>query len=190
MEGGMINSDASHLITFRDIHKRKQVELNLKRREAIMGAINLASQQFLRNTAWETNIPAFLEYIGQAAEANRAYVSQNYEGQDGQVFTSQCYEWTMPGVTPQIDSPAFRQIPVRNFGLASWYTELSQERLVSAQIPELANADRPPFTERGVRSTVIVPIFVERRWWGFLGLEDYGNERKWSKAELDALQAA
>ena len=35
-----------------------------------------------------------------------------------------------------------------------------------------------------------MPIFVERRWWGLLGLEDHVNERKWSKAKLDALQAA
>jgi len=189
-EWGIGNTDASHLITIRDIHKRKQIELSLKRREAIMGALNLASQQFLRSSAWETNIPAFLEHIGQAAEVSRAYVFQNYVGKDGQVFTSQCYEWTAPGIAPQIDSPAFRQIPVRDIGPASWHTELSLERLVTAQILELDKADHAPFIERGVRSTVIVPIFVERRWWGFLGLEDYVNERKWSKVELDALQAA
>ena len=37
---------------------------------------------------------------------------------------------------------------------------------------------------------MIVPIFVENRWWGFLGLEDYVDERQWSKAKLDTLQAA
>jgi diguanylate cyclase (GGDEF)-like protein len=189
-ERGLDTTDASHLITFRDIHQRKQVELNLERREAIMGALNLAAQQFLRSAAWETNIPVFLEHIGQAAEVGRAYVFQNYEGQEGRVFTSQCYEWTAPGVAPQIDNPAFRQIPVQDIGPASWHTGLSQERLVTTRVLELSETERISFIERGVRSTVIVPIFVERRWWGFLGLEDYVNERQWSKAELDALQAA
>jgi diguanylate cyclase (GGDEF)-like protein/PAS domain S-box-containing protein len=184
------NTDASHLITFRDVHQRKQVELSLKRREAMMGALNLASQQFLRSAAWETNIQTFLEHIGQAAEVGRAYVFQNYEEQDGQIFTSQCYEWTAPGVAPQIDSPGFQRMPIRGIGPGSWYTELSQERLVAAQVLELDEADRVPFVERGVSSTVIVPIFVQLRWWGFLGLEAFVNERKWSKAELDALQAA
>jgi diguanylate cyclase (GGDEF)-like protein len=187
---GANNADTSHLITFRDIHLRKQVELNLQRREAIMGALNLASQQFLRSAAWETNIPAFLEHIGHAAEVGRAYVFQNYDGQDGQIFTSQCYEWTAPGVAPQIDNLAFRQIPIQGIGPISWHADLSQERLVSARISNLLEIDRAPFIERGVRSTVIVPIFVEMLWWGVLGLEDYINERQWSKAELDALQAA
>ena len=55
------DTDASHLIIFRDVHQRKQAELNLQRREAIMAALNQAAQQFLRTTAWEANIPEFLE---------------------------------------------------------------------------------------------------------------------------------
>ena len=186
----MNNTNINHLIIFRDIHQRKQAELNLQRREAIMEALTLASQQFLRATAWETYIPAFLERIGQAAEVGRTYMFQNYEGQDNQVLTSQCYEWTAPGIESQINNPAFQNIPVQGISPASWYTELSQERLVIARVWELPVTEQAIFIERGVRSTVIVPIFVERRWWGFLGLEDYANERKWSKAELDALQAA
>ena len=187
---GTDDADANHLIIFRDIHQRKQAELNLQRRESIMEALTLASQQFLRAAAWETNIPGFLEHIGRAAEVGRAYVFQNYEGQDSQIFTSQCYEWTAPGIEPQIDNPAFRNIPIQNISPASWYTELSQKRLVTARVWELPKEEQASYIERGVRSIVIVPIFVERHWWGFFGLEDYANERKWSKAELDTLQTA
>jgi diguanylate cyclase (GGDEF)-like protein/PAS domain S-box-containing protein len=187
---GTNNTDASHLIIFRDIHQRKQAELDLQRREAIMEALTRTSQQFLRAAAWETNIPGFLEHIGQAAEVGRAYVFQNYEGQDNQVFTSQCYEWTAPEIEAQIDNPTFRNVSIQNIIPASWYSELSQERLVTACIWELPEAEQVSFIKRDVRSTVIVPIFIGRRWWGFLGLEDYASERKWSKAELDALQTA
>jgi len=183
-------NEASHLIIFRDIHDRKQVELNLKRREAIMAALNATSQQFLRTYAWESHISAFLERIGQATEVGRAYIFQNYEGKNGQLYTSQCYEWTGPGVDPQIDNVAYHQIPIQNIGLANWHKELSQEKLVTVRVRKLPEADQVLFVERGVRSIVIVPIFVEGRWWGFLGLEDYVNDRNWSKMELDALQAA
>jgi diguanylate cyclase (GGDEF)-like protein/PAS domain S-box-containing protein len=183
-------ADASYLIIFRDIHQRKQVELDLRRREAIMEALTLASQQFLRTSAWETSIPLFLERIGLASEVGRAYVFQNYDGQDGQIFTSQCYEWTAPNVESQIDNLAYQHIPIQAIGPVSWYTELIQGRLVTAQIGQLPKADKASISERGVRSTVIVPIFVEHRWWGFLGLEEYADKRQWSKAELGALQAA
>lgn len=187
---GMNNPDASHLIIFRDIHERKQVELNLERREAIMAALNQTSQQFLRTSSWETYIPEFLERIGQAAEVGRAYVFQNYEDQNGTIFTSQCYEWTGSKIESQIDNAAYRQIPVQNIGPPDWHRKLSQKELVAARVHKLPTADQASFIERGVRSVIIAPIFVEGRWWGFLGLEDYVNDRDWSQVELDALQAA
>ena len=189
-EWGTKNNDASHLIIFRDIHQRRLVELNLQHREAIMEALTLTSQQFLRASAWETNVPIFLGRIGHAVDVNRAYVFQNYDGQDGRVYTSLCYEWTSPSVEPQINNQTFQHIPIQNIGPASWSVDLSQERLIAVRVWDLPKADQVPFTERGVRSIVIVPIFVETRWWGFLGLEDCLNDRKWSKAELDALQTA
>ena len=117
-EWGAHNPDSSHLIIFRDIHERKQVELNLKRREAIMEALNQTSQKFLRTSNWEAHIPEFLERIGQAAEVGRAYVFQNYEGKNGAIFTSQCYEWTDPEVGPQVDNTAYRQIPIQNMNVS------------------------------------------------------------------------
>jgi GAF domain-containing protein/PAS domain-containing protein len=189
-EGKPNSAGASYLLTFRDIHQRKQIELNLKRREAIMGALTRASQQFLRSAAWEAHIPAFLEDLGQAAEVGRAFVFQNYEERNEQEFTSLCYEWVAPGIAPQIDNPASHQIPVQAIGPASWSADLSQERLVAALIQDLPEENQAAFLNRGVRSIVIAPIFVERRWWGFLGLEDYTQERQWSKAKLDALQTA
>ena len=42
----------------------------------------------------------------------------------------------------------------------------------------------------GIRSMIIVPIFVEERWWGFIGFDDCVREREWSAAEIDALKAA
>lgn len=184
------STETSHLITFRDVHERKQAELSLRRREAMMGALSLAAQRFLTSAAWETNIATFLEHLGQAAEVGRVFIFQNYDCEDGRLFTSLCYEWTAPGIAAQIENPAVRQIPVQSIGPVSWQADLSQRKLVTTLVRDLSVGDRTPFLERGVRSFVIVPIFVETRWWGSLGLEDFTNDRQWSKTNLDALQAA
>jgi PAS domain-containing protein len=39
-------------------------------------------------------------------------------------------------------------------------------------------------------SIVIVPIFVEGEWWGFVGFDECFAEREWSAAEMEALKAA
>jgi signal transduction histidine kinase len=39
-------------------------------------------------------------------------------------------------------------------------------------------------------SVMVVPIFVGREWWGFIGFDDCVAERKWSAAETEALKGA
>jgi GAF domain-containing protein len=37
---------------------------------------------------------------------------------------------------------------------------------------------------------VVVPIFVEGKWWGFIGFDECQKEREWSTAEIGALKTA
>ncbi|MFZ5819644.1 MAG: histidine kinase N-terminal 7TM domain-containing protein [Chloroflexota bacterium] len=179
-----------YLVNFRNIHHRKQVEVDLERREAMLGAINMAAQQFLKTAAWEANIPAFLERLGQVAGVSRAYVFQNYHGQDSLLYTSQTYEWTARDAKPRLDDPKFRHIPIKQIGPAGWSDQLSQGKLITAIANELALSEQQALLDPSIRSIMLAPIFVEGNWWGFLGLEDHTNERPWRKAELESLQAA
>src|SRR6266545_1035972 len=36
----------------------------------------------------------------------------------------------------------------------------------------------------------VIPIFVEKKWWGFIGFDECRYERVWKGAELDALHTA
>jgi signal transduction histidine kinase/DNA-binding response OmpR family regulator len=42
----------------------------------------------------------------------------------------------------------------------------------------------------GIQSLLLIPIFVENAWWGFLGLTDCHDTRPWTEAERDSLRAA
>lgn len=178
------------LFNFQNIQHRKQAEMDLERREAMLGAINMAAQQFLKTAAWEPNIPSFLERLGQVAEVSRTYVFQNYHDQDGLLCTSQTYEWIAPNIKPQINNPLFRGIPIKQIGPADWSNQLSQGKLVNAITKDLPPLEQRALLKRNVRSTLIAPIFVKGKWWGILGLEDHNNERPWSRAELESLQSA
>jgi diguanylate cyclase (GGDEF)-like protein len=179
-----------YLVNFRNIHQRRLVESDLERREAMLGAINMAAQQFLKTAAWEANIPGFLDRLGQVAGASRAYVFQNYHGQDSLLYTSQTYEWAAREAKPRLDDPKFRHIPIKQIGPLGWSDQLSQGKLITAVASKLTPSEQQALLDPGVRSIVLAPIFVEGNWWGFLGLEDHTSERSWRTAELESLQAA
>jgi diguanylate cyclase (GGDEF)-like protein/PAS domain S-box-containing protein len=184
------SSEQGNLIVFRDIHHRKKTEIELKNREAILGAINMAAQQFLRTSAWESNIPAFLEGLGHAVGVGRTFVFKNFDENGGQLQTSLTYEWTATGIAEQIQDKRFQNIPITRIGPEIWSEQLYQQKLVTATISQLMPPDNQDLIERNVCSVALVPIFVEGNWWGILGLEDYLTERRWENTELEALQAA
>lgn len=174
----------------RDISKRKETELKLRRREAILAAVSSAAEKFLQGGSWEKEIQDILKCLGQSAEASRAYIFENHANGTGELLTSQRYEWVAPGIEPQIDNPVLQNLPWRAAGFGRWEAELSQGRTIAGHVREFPASEQELLAAQDIKSIVVVPIFVGPRWWGIIGFDACGEEREWSAAELEALKAA
>ncbi|MCA1847689.1 MAG: PAS domain S-box protein, partial [Actinobacteria bacterium] len=177
--------------TARDVTERKRAEEELRRREAILRAVAFAAERFLKKAAsWEESIEEVLERLGRAAEVSRVYIFENYRGEDGELWGTQRYEWVATGVSSQMDNPLMEAIPYRAAGYGRWVELLSRGELVHGHTREFPEEEQPELREQDILSIVIVPIFVEEEWWGFIGFDECLAEREWSVAEIDALKAA
>jgi len=100
----------------RDITQQKKVEQALRRRDAILEAVNFAAERFLQAETWEVHIQVVLERLGQAAQASRAYLFENHLGADGALLSSLRYEWVAPGMRPQVEDTALQGMPYQESG--------------------------------------------------------------------------
>ncbi len=182
------NSDM--MISLHDITQRKETEAALSRRESIMSAIGLAAEQFLKDTSWEQNVPNVLEKIGQAANVSRVYVFMNYSDEQGIIYSSQCYEWAAPGITPQIKNNNLQHVPLRTAGLKRWEETLSTGEPIHGLLSELPESEQKALDGQNIFSIAILPIFVDNHWWGFIGFDECTYERYWTGTELEALHIA
>jgi PAS domain S-box-containing protein len=177
--------------TARDVTERKRAEEELSRREAILRAVAFASERFLKKaTSWEESIEEVLERLGEAAEASRVYIFENYRGEDSELWSTQRYEWVAKGVSSQMDNPLMQALPYRATGQGRWVELLSRGELVHGHTREFPEEEQPELRKQDILSIVIVPIFVEGGWWGIIGFDECFAEREWSAAEIDALKAA
>ncbi|MFN3491157.1 MAG: histidine kinase N-terminal 7TM domain-containing protein, partial [Anaerolineales bacterium] len=174
------------MLVLHDITERKETEKMLRRRELLMSSIGLAAEQFLRESAWEQNIPAVLEKIGQAADVSRVSVAINYLDDNNVVHSSLCYEWASPTVTPQLDNLYLRHVPLRKSGLGRWEDWLSQGLAIDSIIKNLPQEEQDFYKGKESVSIAVVPIFVDFRWWGFIVFDECRYERIWSASELEA----
>jgi len=174
----------------RDVTKQVEVEEALHRRDAILEAVSFVAEKLLSGGNWEENIQSVLERLGQCMSVSRAYIFANHPGPDGDLLTSQRYEWAAPGITPQIDNPELQNFSWGENHLQKWMEELRQGKIgqgVVANLPELA---RRHLEGQDIKSLIAVPIFVGEAWWGFIGFDDCLGVRQWSGVETEALRAA
>ncbi|HEX5850774.1 MAG TPA: PAS domain S-box protein [Rubrobacter sp.] len=171
--------------------QRRKVEDELERRDAILDAVRFAADHFLGEAAgWEESIRAVLGRLGEATEASRVYVFENYTGGDGELWATQRYEWVAPGISAQIDNPVLEGLPYKAAGFGRWIQTLGHGDLVHGHVRDLPESEQPELRAEEILSIALVPIFVEGRWWGFIGFDECVQEREWSAAEIGALGAA
>lgn len=170
-----------------EIEIRNESEAKLRQKENILAATAASAQLLLDSTDWRDNINQMLEALGNAANASHTYLFENSE-KDGILVASQTYEWAAEGQITEINNPEYQNSPLDREGEGSWRKAmiLGKPFYNSTKIFPENWANTP--SRKAIKTLLDVPIFVNEKWWGILGFDDYLREMPWSQAEVDALQ--
>ncbi len=181
---------SGRVIVLREITPLRQAEEALRRRDTILEAVAYAADRFLRMPDWEREVPAILARLGEATGVSRVYVFENHQGPDGELLTSQRYEWAAPDATPQIDNPDLQNFPYIRAGFSRWVATLSRGEAIYGWVRNFPESEREVLAAQDILSIAVVPIFVGGEWWGLIGFDECRFERVWTPAEMETLQMA
>jgi PAS domain S-box-containing protein len=173
----------------RDISDRVRAERSVQRREQMLRVLNTISQRLITASGWERVAEQNLADLGVVAGVDRVYVFQNRQAGSA-LLTTQRFEWTASGVTPRLAGGATANLSFEASGLRRWVELLSAGEAVCGRLPDFPAAEQDMLARQQVRAIAVVPIFAERRWWGFIGFDDCVAEREWSPAEIAVLKSA
>ena len=160
------------------------------RAEEILGAVRFAAESFLTSQTMSERIDEVLAHLGTAAEVSRVYVFENELAADGDLVTSQRFEWAAADVTSEIQNPVMQRLSYARSGLEMWSRALSRGRIYEARAGEYTRSELDFAIPQHIQSYILVPLMVEGSWWGFIGFDECRSPRKWDSAVKDALQAA
>jgi PAS domain S-box-containing protein len=171
-----------------ELSQREETEKAILCRDAIFEAIEFASHRFLKTTSFEQEIPLVLEYFGKAISVSRLalYIKP------GLSASSAVAPATPPQLAGEWMSPASRShppaIPWEHF--THWYRQMCRGQSIYGDVRTFPPSERTRLQALGIQSVVIVPIFVQHRWWGYLELDECNEKRAWTLTEVGALKAA
>lgn len=170
--------------------ERRSVEAQLRRRDYILDAVCFCSSLLLRAERLNQVINTVVDRLGRAAEVSRTSVFENSLAHDGEILCNLRHEWVADGIRPQIDNPAQQYSSYREGGFARWIDLLGSHQVIASPVRDLPETERVVLIQGDIKSTLVVPIFIEGSWWGFISFDDCMHEREWSVHEVGALLAA
>lgn len=174
-------TENEHIIAYivKDLTNIQKAENEIWLREQLLDSIFFTSQQFLFSKNWTENISTVLEHLGLAIKASTIKLYENFIDLHEQLHMKLHAEWKHPTFkhhtkhkTTSIPYfPLFEQL----------FCTLSDGEVYIIENEELRQII-------SANSAILVPIFVETQWWGFLCVEIPQPLKIWKKTEIQALK--
>ena len=153
----------------------------------LLAATATAATALLTIAPLDAAVNAALQILGEALDTDRMTVIENFNPSDSSfVWWRILYEWTSPDAMPQITHLDLAQGSYE--GMEEWYALLRQGQGISCLLEEMPEPFRSGQAALGVKALHAVPIFVEGKYWGVVGLDDCRKTMHRSLAALDVLK--
>ena len=163
---------------------------SLLRRDQILQSVRFAAQEFLCTTDWKEVIGGVLAKMGEATGVSRIRVFANQADELGNLTSQPRYEWTAVGIGKIFNDPNGRNLVLRASDFPAWVDLLTRGEMIAADIDQVDDRLRQILIAHGFKSILLLPIVVEKVWWGVLTLAECQRPRQWTDAERDSIRAA
>ena len=179
---------------------RFTLDREIKKRDSLLLAISFAIEWFLRSQPplppgdprrekiLSAGIMDILEHIGFATNAASVCIFRMNPGPGGRNGAAVQYLWVDPGVTAR-GKISFSRADSLTFTTLLWRSLLGSGNSIAGDVENLPDHERQFFSDRGIASVAVLPLFRCDTLWGFVGFSATVS-REWSDSEMEALQIA
>lgn len=156
-------------------------------RDGVLRAATYAAERFLLSRDWRESIDEVLAQLGEPVRASHAYLFELRRDADGSEYATLTHEWTAAGQTPDLGKPLYQRVSLDRLGSQRWRQTLEAGEPFIGRRTAFPAAEQQEVDPQ-IRTFLQLPVFVEDRWWGVIGLDDCQEERRWGSMEVDALR--
>ena len=185
--------EAAERSAFLQQHKAAQLQVHnrvLEQRDRILAATAKASNVLLTGTDFDKAVKKALQIIGESIDTDRVGILEHIEDPSGRSlgYIEIIYEWDSPFAVSQLNHPEASLISLED--IEEWYYLSCKGEWTGGLIDELPRPFRSKMAQIGVKATYGIPIAVDGKFWGIIGIDDCREVARRSEAELSILKTA
>ena len=187
-----IASCSSLLMGFKDKQRRQEAEDKLRSRLSCEEGISeMAHFLFAADLNRPDPLSLALNHLRRAAQVSRICLFENYvDSSDGDLRSRVVVETKETKQTSEKGPLSSGNFSYAQAGLIRWQNMLSLGEIVSGDSRKLPEREKEFLKDQGIRSVLLIPIFVEADWYGFLRLDEPEENRAWDFEDVRILKTA
>ncbi|AEM71807.1 multi-sensor signal transduction histidine kinase [Allomuricauda ruestringensis DSM 13258] len=175
-------------VFFRDITQKKKANEKILHKTEQLDIIAEMNTELLNYDDWFKVVEKAFGKVGKCIKADRIYYFQNsLNEKTGELETSQRLEWNNEGVPSQINNPMLQNL---SFSMVQDFMQpLAQNKAFKAIVSEMPDTEtKRLLLEQDIKSILVFPLWVNKKFWGFIGFDDCKSERNWNQDDTSFLR--
>lgn len=170
----------------RKIDERKRQEQKIMHRLRYEESISLCSSALLHRN--EDALSKTINYILHGTEASRVYIFENFIDRDNNLSMRQTHEVCAKNVKSEMDNPLLQHLRYMEDGFNRWKEILQENKILSGNVSDFPILEKKILEAQNTKSILVIPIWVNRMWYGFIGFDDVKIEKKWNLEDIKLLK--
>jgi len=168
-----------------DINNGVNSKETIRRKLEIEEVLLEISNMFIAPASLERDINVALEKIGMLCGAGRSYI---FLLQENGIIFDNTNEWCAEGVEPQKNN--LQNVPGDE--CPWWMEKLSKDEVINipdvSALPPEAAVEKEVLGNQGIKSLIVLPLYVSGKLAGFMGLDNVVNTGSWGTDDVSILR--
>jgi signal transduction histidine kinase/CheY-like chemotaxis protein len=159
----------------------------IEQRDNLLNMVNHAAMTLLAMKDEDdlmAPVMAGMGILGQAVDVDRVQIWQN-EMIDGSLHFVHKYEWLSELGQQKSPVPVGLHFPYKS--KPTWEKKFLAKENINCPLRELPREDQDFLGSYDIKTIIIIPLFMQERFWGFFSLDDCKKERSFSDDEMNIL---
>ncbi|GHV84846.1 hypothetical protein AGMMS50230_04540 [Spirochaetia bacterium] len=123
--------------------------------------------------------------IAESVQIDRLRIWKNHV-KDGELYCTEVDEWYRKDMS-QFGKDLTMDVSYRT--LPAWEETLSKGDCIQGLVSTMPQATRNQLDPQGILSILVIPVFLQDQFWGFVGFDDCHREREFTGAEESILRS-